>query len=86
MRILELPQGYYTDLTGLPRVGVLEQFARDAAAFLEKFPGARPYHRPCWREFDVPDTTKRAPWGYEWYTVDDQGLLQSHSAQHDSSG
>ena len=43
-------------------------------------------HRwPAWREMDVADDV-RAPWGFEWYAVGDDGRLTWHSAHYDSSG
>jgi hypothetical protein len=85
MTIIEIPQGYYNDLTGVPKDEALDAFAQHDAEFLEKWPSARPYHRPSWREFEAPDD-ERAPWGYEWYVIDEAGLLKMHSAQYDSSG
>lgn len=84
MTVVELEQGHYRDLTGTPKDDALVMFARDAEAFLEKHPDCRKYHRPCWRERDVPDQ-QTAPWGHEWYEVTAEGTLQWHSAFYDSS-
>lgn len=85
MIIIEIAQGHYRDLTGIPRASALKTFAEQDAAFLQEHPGCVTYHRPCWSEIDVPDTAT-ARWGTEWYTVDEAGLLKRHSAQYDSSG
>jgi hypothetical protein len=84
MMILELPQGYYHDLSGESLVAVLQMFDQDDAAFLLKYPQCRPYHRPFWHKRDVEDT-QTAPWGHEWYQVGADGILQRHSAHYDSS-
>jgi hypothetical protein len=84
MTILQLPQGYYGDLSGQSLGDTLQGFARDDAAFLLKYPQCRPYHRPFWHTRDVDDT-QTAPWGHEWYAVGADGILQRHSAHYDSS-
>jgi hypothetical protein len=83
MTILELPQGYYTDLTGIKRHQALAIFAIDQKNFEHKYPHLAPVS-PCWHEYEVEDT-KTAPWGYEWYTIDAAGVLKRHSAHYDSS-
>lgn len=85
MTILELPQGYYADLTGMSWDDAMQMFQRDDAAFVAKYPSTNGYHRPCWREFDV-EATATAPFGHEWYLEDEHGLLKLHSAHYDSSG
>ncbi len=85
MTIIEVPQGYWLDLTGTPRDVALASFAKHDAAFLAEHPSAAKYHRPSWREFEV-GANDTAPWGYEWYAIDEAGLLKMHSAQYDSSG
>jgi hypothetical protein len=84
MTILELPQGYYRDLSGRTLVDVLLMFGQDDAAFLAKYPQCVPYHRPHWHTRTVEDTAT-APWGHEWYQVGADGRLTRHSAHYDSS-
>lgn len=85
MIIIQLTQGHYRDITGTPKDEALATFAKDDADFLAKHPTCAKYHRPCWRELEVVEG-KTAPWGHEWYVVDEAGLLQMHSAHYDSSG
>lgn len=85
MKILQLPQGYYHDLTGMSALDAVAMFAMDDLTFLERNPQCRPYHRQSWHELDAKDS-ETAPWGYEWYTTDPDGRLQRHSAHYDSSG
>jgi hypothetical protein len=85
MKILQLPQGHYGDLTGMPELEAIAQFVVDDLTFLERNPQCAKYHRQLWRELDVKDTAT-APWGYEWYVTDEDGRLQFHSADYDSSG
>lgn len=85
MKVLQLPQGHYRNLTGMPEVEAVGMFVSDDLAFLEKHPDCKPYHRQLWQEIEVKDTEK-APWGCEWYRVDQDGNLQFHSADYDSSG
>jgi hypothetical protein len=84
MTVLELPQGYYGDLSAMPLDDALAMFSHDDAAFLLKYPQCRPYHRPFWHKRDVADT-QTAPFGHEWYEVGADGILQRHSAHYDSS-
>ena len=84
MTIIEITQGYYGDLTGTPKTEALAMFIQHDNEFLERNPQCKPYHRPAWREFEAPDN-KKAPWGHEWYVVED-GVLRMHSAHYDSSG
>ena len=85
MIIIELPQGYYGDLTGTPKDEALAAFKAADDAFLAEHPDCAKWHRPCWREFEAREN-QTAPWGHEWYVVDEAGLLKMHSAQYDSSG
>lgn len=85
MKILELPQGHYHDLSGLALVDVLAMCASDDAEFLDRNPQCRPYHRPTCHEREAADQDT-APFGYEWYIADAQGILQRHSQHYDSSG
>lgn len=85
MNIIEVPQGYYGDLEGVPKTDAIDMFAAVDEAFLQKYPNARAYHSKSWREHEVPETSK-APWGYEWYRVDESGVLHWHSAHYDTSG
>lgn len=84
MRVIELPQGYYGDLDGMPETEALGLFVSSDLAFLDTHPQCKPYHRPSWRELDVEDS-QSAPWGYVWYTTNAAGVLQFHSATFDSS-
>lgn len=84
MTVIELPQGYYRDLTGTRRDVALAQFAKDDASFLATHPQCKPFHRPRCVERDVRDDAT-APWGYEWYVADARGVLFMHSAHYDSS-
>lgn len=85
MTVIEIMQGFYGNITGNEKGETLAQFARDDAHFLVNNPRCAAYHHPCWREREVPDTAT-APWGHEWYIIDEAGRLKLHSAQYDSSG
>ncbi len=85
MRIIELHQGYYSDLSGVPHATALLMFTAGDADFLARNPKCALYHRPSWREFEARET-ETAPWGHEWWVVDTDGLLRLHSAYYDSSG
>lgn len=85
MTIIELSQGRYRDLSGTPKLAALAMFIQHDIEFVAANPSCAKYHQPAWRELVVADTEK-APWGYEWYIVDEAGLLKMHSAQYDSSG
>ena len=65
----------------------LEDALVDLRAWDEEFYAKHPqtYCWPAWREMDVADDV-RAPWGFEWYAVGDDGRLTWHSAHYDSSG
>lgn len=84
MTVIELPQGYYRELTGMPVGEAMAMFKKFDDDFLRDHPSCAPFHRPSWREYAVP-THHTAPWGHEWYVVDEHGLLRMHSAQYDSS-
>lgn len=84
MTIIEVPQGYWGDMSGTSRDIALAIFKASDEEFLNAHPTCAPYHRPCWLEREVKDDAK-APWGYEWYRLD-AGILNFHSAQYDSSG
>jgi hypothetical protein len=83
MTILELPQGYFDRLDGTTRADAVAAFAAFNADMDAKFPGRS--SRQFWREFDAPETAT-APWGHEWWLVDEFGRLRLHSADYDSSG
>ena len=85
MKILQLPQGHYGDLTGMSMLNAVAMFTVDSLAFLAKHPQCQPYHHPLWRELEAKDS-ETAPWGYEWWLVNEDGKLQRHSAYYDSSG
>jgi hypothetical protein len=85
VRILQLPQGYYHDLSAMALDAALTMFAEDDAAFLRKYPQCRPYHRPFWHTWVDVEDSATAPWGHEWYQVGADGILQRHSAHYDSS-
>ena len=85
MVVLQLPQGYYRNLTGMSLGKALVMFDQDDAEFLAAHPQCIPYHRPCWQKYQVDDAA-RAPWGHEWYLVQPDGTLIFHSAHYDSSG
>jgi hypothetical protein len=83
--VLELPQGYYADLTGMTWDDAMQMFKRDDEQFLRAYPHTRCFHRARCRELEV-DETRTAPWGHEWYVADEAGKLRMHSAHYDSSG
>jgi hypothetical protein len=83
--VIQLPQGYWPNLSGTDKDRALSAFAAADKAFLVKHPQCAKYHRPSWREFDARES-ETAPWGHEWYVVDADGRLQMHSADYDSSG
>jgi hypothetical protein len=85
MKILQLPQGYYGDLTGMPELEAIAEFVIQDLTFLERNPQCAKYHRKSWQEIEVRDT-ETAPWGYVWWTIDEDGKLRLHSAHYDSSG
>lgn len=82
MTIIELPQGYYRDLSGTSKTDALAAFAKFEADYAAKHPNATPWQ--WWSELDVTDTAT-ARFGYEWYRVDGAGVLRRHSARVDSS-
>ena len=84
MTIIQIPQGYWNSLDGVPKEQALGAFVKHDAEFLLRHPQCAPYHRPSWVEMDVPDH-RTAPWGHEWYQVMGDGLLKMHSADYDSS-
>ncbi len=84
MRVLELPQGYYRDLTGTTLVQALLMFDKDDSEFLQRHPQCVPYHRPAYR-IRLVESAASAPWGHEWYRVDADDKLIFHSAHYDSS-
>lgn len=85
MKIIEIAQGRYRRLDGADAKEALAAFKQDDEEFLAQNPRCRKYHQPCWRQLEVRDD-ERAPWGHEWYVVDEAGRLKMHSAQYDSSG
>lgn len=85
MTIIQIPQGYYSNLDGISKDDAVASFIQNDAAFLARNPSCIPYHQPSWRELMVPED-RTAPWGHEWYVVDEAGALRRHSAQYDSSG
>ena len=87
MTILQLPQGHRRDaFTGLTLAEAVRHLVAWDDAFLEKFPQCKPYHRPSWTIWHNVAETCRAPWGYEWHRVGEDGTLSLHSADYDSSG
>ena len=84
MRVLEIAQGHARPRAydGVP----LEDARLDLRAWDEEFFAKHPkaYRWPAWQERDVADDA-RAPWGFEWYRVGDDGRLATHSAHFDSS-
>ena len=56
MRVLQLPQGYYRDLTGTPLVKALVMFDKDDTEFLQHNPQCLPYHRACWQVRQVRES------------------------------
>jgi hypothetical protein len=85
MKILQVPQGYYGDLSGMSALDAFAMFTLDDMIFQRRNPKAVPFHRPWWHELEVKDGDS-APWGFVWYRTDDDGKLQMHSASYDSSG
>jgi hypothetical protein len=84
MTIIQIPQGYWNDLSGTSQAEALEAFVKADAEFLQRHPQCAKYHRPSWVVLeDVPEH-KTAPWGHEWYAVVNDSL-QMHSADYDSS-
>lgn len=85
MIILEVAQGYTTNLSDRDKDEVVKEFERTDKARAERYPQTLPYHHQWWRVFEAPDN-HTATWGYEWYQVMADGRLKMHSAQYDSSG
>ena len=85
MTIIQIPQGYWNDLSGTSQAEALGAFVKRDAEFLQQHPQCAKYHRPSWVVLpDVPEH-RTAPWGHEWYSVTEDGTLQMHSADYDSS-
>ena len=84
MTILEVAQGHAADLTGMAWDDAVRMFREQDEAFRAKYP-ANSYPYQPWHERQVIDGAS-APWGYEWYCEDADGLLKLHSAHYDSSG
>jgi hypothetical protein len=85
MRVLELPQGYYKNLTGTPLGQALVMFDKDDNEFLQRHPQCLPYHQPAYR-IRLVASGENAPWGHEWYIVDADDKLVLHSYNYDSTG
>lgn len=84
LTILELPQGRYSNLTGMKLADALAMFHEDSARFLREFPHCAKFHRPNWH-ISHREQGARAPIGYEYYLAADDGTLSVYEFNHDSS-
>jgi hypothetical protein len=82
--VLQVPQGHYSIKDTRFLVPTLHMFDERSREFLIDQPQCRRFHRAQWQVIEVGDAAT-APFGYEWYQVGQDGFLQLHSADYDSS-
>ena len=83
--LLILPQGYYSDLAGMPLASVLLLFLTTAAENLKASPDGARYWQPFWQiAHKVSPQHRRCPYGREQYVIQADGTLGPRETNWDS--
>jgi hypothetical protein len=87
LKILEVKQGYYKNLSGCKLSDVLAEFESFDRRMMEKAEKEGWKRYPSiWYMISEYDTRDKCPWGWHWYLINGDGTIKLYQEHLDSSG